>query len=150
MTRKACITRIVIAVFAAVLPAILLRQHHYHRVSDWSMAQMSRLSKLTYAIKEYREFHLDQNPETLAKLIESEELDAAQYAELKFQQSPSSPPQHWLYFPNGTAQGWILSSPVPINYYGDSRERYLVSYPDGARELVSTSKWKPPPPSSTH
>lgn len=42
------------------------------------MAQMSRLSKLTYAIGEYREFHLDQNPETLAKLIDSGELDGAQ------------------------------------------------------------------------
>ena len=114
------------------------------------MGQMGRLSKLTYAVKEYAEFHQDQNPETLAKLVESEELDAAQFAALKFQQSPSSPPRDWLYFPKGTAQGWILSSPAPISYLGGSRERYLVSYPDGARELVSTSKWKPPPPSSTH
>jgi hypothetical protein len=114
------------------------------------MAQMSRLSKLTYAIGEYREFHLDQNPETLAKLIDSGELDVAHYAKLKFQRSPSSPPQDWLYFPDGTAQGWILSSPSPVNYWGDSRELYLVSYRDGAIETVSPSKWKIPSPCSTH
>lgn len=112
------------------------------------MGQMGRLSKLTYAVKEYTEFHQDQNPETLAKLVESEELNAAQFAELKFQQSPSSPPQEWLYFPNGTAQGWILSSPDPIDYRGDSRERYLVSYRDGAIDVVSPSKWKIPSPAT--
>jgi hypothetical protein len=108
---------------------------------------MEHLSKLTQLIAEFRQLH-GKNPETINSLLELLGLESTQIADLQFQQSPTSPPRDWLYFPNGTAQGWILSSPVPINYYGDSRERYLVSYPDGARELVSPSKWKIPSPAT--
>jgi hypothetical protein len=121
---------------------------HHLEIGRWHKVQLARFTQLTELIIDYRTA-TGKNPETLDKLFEALEDADIQRAQLKFRQSPTSTPEEWLYFPKGSVQGWILSSPYPLLPWPGSSGHYLISRLDGGWELIPQSKWKPPTPSPT-